>query len=85
MIYHRYRADRARRTLHGIDQQIAKAEQAVEGKTAVKRRRFVKLTGLTKNVNRSLGTKARALAGIKGYADRCRWPHRRTSRRSLPG
>ena len=35
--YYQYRADRARRTIRGIDQQIAKAENAVAGKAAVKR------------------------------------------------
>ncbi len=67
IIYYKYTADRARRTLHGIDQQVAKAEQAVAGKAAVKRNRFITLTGATKSVNRDLETKARALAGIKGY------------------
>jgi hypothetical protein len=67
VIYYQYRADRARRTLHGIDEQIAKAERAVAGKTAVKRNRFVQLSGATKSVNRALETKARAVAGLKGY------------------
>ena len=67
IIYYQYRADRARRTLHGIDEQVAKAEQAVAGKTAVKRNRFIQLTGATKSVNRTLEAKARALAGLKGY------------------
>jgi hypothetical protein len=66
-IFYQYRADRARRTLKGIDQQIAKAEKAVAGKTAVKRNRFVQLTGATKTINRSLEAKARAQAGLKGY------------------
>jgi hypothetical protein len=66
-ILYQYRADRARRTLKGIDTQIAKAEKAVAGKTAVKRNRFVQLTGATKTVNRELEAKARALAGLKGY------------------
>ena len=66
-IFYQYRADRARRTLKGIDQQIAKAEKAVAGQAAVKRNRFVQLTGATKTINRSLETKARALAGLKGY------------------
>ncbi len=65
--YYRYSADRPRRTLKGIDEQVRKAEQAVAGKTSVKRNRFVKLTGAVKSVNRTLETKARALAGIKGY------------------
>ena len=67
VIYYQYRADRARRTLRGIDEQVAKAEKAVQGKTAVKRNRFVQLTGATKTVNRTLEAKARALAGLKGY------------------
>jgi hypothetical protein len=67
IIYYQYRAERARRTLRGIDEQVAKAEKAVAGQTAVKRNRFVQLTGGTRKVNRALETKARALAGIKGY------------------
>jgi hypothetical protein len=65
--YYRYSADRAQRTLRGIDEQVRKAEQAVAGKTPVKRNRFIQLTGATKTVNRDLEAKARALAGIKGY------------------
>jgi hypothetical protein len=60
-------ADRARRTLRGIDEQVAKAEKAVAGKVPVKRNRFIKLTGATKTVNRELEAKARGLAGLKGY------------------
>jgi len=67
IIFYQYRTDRARRTLRGIDEQIAKAEKAVAGKTAVKRNRFVQLTGGTRTVNRTLEAKARALAGLKGY------------------
>jgi hypothetical protein len=55
MIYYQYRADRARRTLRGIDTQVAKAEKAVEGKTEIKRNRFVKLSGGTRTVNRGPG------------------------------
>ncbi len=66
-IFYQYRADRARRTLKGIDTQIGKAEKAVAGKTAVKRNRFVQLAGGTRTVNRDLEAKARALAGLKGY------------------
>jgi hypothetical protein len=32
VVYYQYRADRARRTLKGIDEQVAKAERAVIGK-----------------------------------------------------
>ena len=37
--------------------------------TAVKRNRFVQLSGGTRSVNRALEVKARALAGLKGCAD----------------
>jgi hypothetical protein len=67
VIYYQYRHDRARRTLRGINEQVAKAEKAVAGKVSVKRNRFIKLTGADKSVNRDLEAKARALAGIKGY------------------
>jgi hypothetical protein len=67
VFYYQYKADRARRTLRGIDEQVKKAEQAVAGKTPVKRNRFVQLSGGTKTVNRGLEEKARALAGLKGY------------------
>jgi hypothetical protein len=66
-IFYQYRTDRAKRTLKGIDVQIEKAEKAVAGETAVKRNRFVQLTGARKAVNRDLEAKARALAGLKGY------------------
>jgi hypothetical protein len=67
VIYYQYKADRARRQLRGIDEQIAKAEKTVAGKMTVKRNRFLKLAGAKKTVNRDLEAKARALAGLKGY------------------
>ncbi|HEX7430131.1 MAG TPA: IS1634 family transposase [Mycobacterium sp.] len=67
VIYYQYRHDRARRTLRGIDEQVVKAERAVDGQAPVKRNRFIKLTGATKSVNRQLEAKTRALAGWKGY------------------
>jgi Transposase DDE domain len=72
VIYYQYRHDRARRTLRGIDEQIAKAGQAVAGKAPVKRNRFIQLSGGTRSVNRELEQKARALAGIKGYVTNLR-------------
>jgi hypothetical protein len=72
VIYYQYRHDRARRTLRGIDQQVAKAEQAVAGQAPVKRNRFVQLSGGTRSVNRELEDKARSLAGIKGYVTNLR-------------
>jgi transposase len=67
VVYYQYRHDRARRSLRGIDEQVAKAQKAVDGKAAVKRNRFIKLTGATKTVNPELEAKTRALAGWKGY------------------
>jgi transposase len=72
VIYYQYKADRARRTLRGIDEQVAKAEKAVAGKTPVKRNRFIQLSGGTRKVNRELEDKARALAGLKGYVTNLR-------------
>lgn len=67
VIYYQYRHDRARRSLRGIDEQVAKAQRAVDGHAAVKRNRFIKLSGATKTVDRELEAKSRALAGWKGY------------------
>jgi len=67
VIYYSYKADRARRTLRGIDEQVAKAAKAVAGLAPVKRNRFIALDGTTKTVNRELEAKARSLAGLKGY------------------
>jgi hypothetical protein len=66
-IYYQYRADRGRRTLRGIDEQVAKAEKAVAGLVPVKRHRFITLAGGQNSVNRALEAKARRLAGLKGY------------------
>ena len=65
--HYQYRHDRARRTLRGIDEQVRKAERAVDGHAPVKRNRFIQLSGATKSVNRTLEAKTRALAGWKGY------------------
>jgi hypothetical protein len=65
--HYQFRHDRARRSLRGIDEQVAKAQRAVDGTAPVKRNRFIKLTGATKSVNRDLEAKTRALAGWKGY------------------
>lgn len=66
-IFYQYRAERARRSLHGIDTQVAKAEQAVAGQVPIKRNRFITLTGGNRRVNRDLESKARTLAGWKSY------------------
>ena len=67
VIYYQYRNDRARRTLRGIDEQVAKAHNAIAGKAPIKRNRFIQLSDGTHHINRELEAKARALAGLKGY------------------
>jgi Transposase DDE domain len=67
VIHCQYRHDRARKTLRGIDEQVAKAQRAVDGHAPVKRNRYIQLTAATKSVKRALETKTRALAGWKGY------------------
>jgi hypothetical protein len=67
VIYYQYRHDRARRTLRGIDEQVAKAENAIAGRAPIRRNRFIQLSGDSHTVNRELEAKARSLAGLKGY------------------
>jgi hypothetical protein len=67
VIYSTCKAGRARRTLHGIDQQAARAARAVAGLAPVRRNRFIQLDGAARSVNRDLEARARTLAGIKGY------------------
>jgi len=67
VVYYQYRAARARRTLKGIDEQIAKAQSAVDGKIPVKRNRFVTIKDAKKSINRDLETRNRTLAGWKAY------------------
>ena len=74
VIYYQYKAGRARRTLRGIDEQVAKAEQAVAGQTPVKRNRFIQLSGGTRKVNRASGQgprpgRAQGLCRRLGYAE----------------
>jgi hypothetical protein len=82
VIYYQYKADRARRTLRGIDEQIKKAEQAVAGKVPVKRNRFIQLAGATRSVNRKLEEKPGRWPGSRVTSRTCR--HARTARRSPP-
>jgi hypothetical protein len=74
LVHYQYRDGRARRSTHGIDQQIRKAEKTVAGQTPVKRTRFVKIAGAAKTVDRELEIKTRALAGWKSYVTNLDWP-----------
>lgn len=69
-IIYQYREKRAKLDLRNIDKQIAKAQKIVDGKTPVKRAKFLSVTAggkQTKALNQTLIDKAKALAGIKGY------------------
>jgi hypothetical protein len=66
MIYCQFRANRARRTLRGIDEQVAKDAKAVAVLATAKRNRFIALDSAVKTVNREPEAKARDLAGLKG-------------------
>lgn len=65
-MYYQYKDDRARRILRGINEQIAKAEKAVAGQAAVKRNRFVRLSGGTRTVNRDLEARSNAVERAGG-------------------
>nr|WP_250506993.1 transposase [Bowdeniella massiliensis] len=65
--YYQYREQRAKRTLRGIDQQVAKAKKAVAGKAPVKRNRFVGIEGERRFLKEEIEQKARDLAGWKAY------------------
>lgn len=67
MFHYRFRADYARRTLRGIDEQVAKAERVVAGERGVHKNRYVTIAGAVKSVNGALVKKRRDIAGIKGY------------------
>ncbi|WP_268234828.1 IS1634 family transposase [Nesterenkonia alkaliphila] len=67
LIYYQYREARAKRTLRGIDQQVAKAKKAVAGKAPVKRNRFVGIEGERRFLKEEIEQKARDLAGWKAY------------------
>ena len=67
MTHFKYSFDRAKRSLRGIKEQVAKAKRAVDGDIAIKRNRYFDLSTPNKKVNYALAAKHRALAGIKGY------------------
>ena len=77
VIHYQYRHDRARRTLRGIDEQVAKAERAVDGKAPVKRNRYTHLSGAqvgepTVGSQDPRAGRVEGLCRCWGYADRCR-------------
>ncbi len=64
---YQFRSRRARIDLANIDKLLAKAQRMVDGKSEVKRNRFLQIIGERKAINTALVNKARMRAGIKGY------------------
>ncbi len=52
-----------------INLMIAKAEKIAAGKAPLKKARFLKVTGATKELDQATIDRARQLAGLKGYAE----------------
>ena len=84
VIHYQYRHDRARRTLRGIDEQVAKAQRAVDGHAPVKRNRYIQLPGRRSRSTATLEAKTRALAGWKGYTTNLTGQARGVRHRRLP-
>lgn len=58
---------RNKRDNKNIDAMITKAQRIADGKTPMKKARFLKVTGAAKELDQKLIDRARALAGLKGY------------------
>jgi transposase len=64
---YQYRSRRARIDLANIDKLLVKAQRMVDGKSQVKRNRFLQIIGGRKQINTALVNRTRMRAGIKGY------------------
>lgn len=62
-----YDFKRSQHDQRAINAMVAKAEQVADGTRALKKDRFVKITGHTKGVDWDLVERARYLSGLKGY------------------
>ena len=66
-VFYQYRAERARRNLHGIDESVRKAHKIIDGAASAKKNRFLKESGATRQIDQALVESARARAGIRSY------------------
>ena len=66
-IFYQYRAARARRSIKGIDTQMAKAERMLQGNAKIKGNKYVSVSGGSKAIDRDLEHRHRVLAGWKAY------------------
>ena len=74
VIHYQFRYDRARRTLRGIDEQVAKAEKAVDGNAPVKRNRYIQLSGCHQEREPDAGGQDPRAGRLEGIHHQ---PHRR--------
>ena len=75
-VVYQYREKRAALDRRNIAKQIAKAEKIVSGTTVATKAKFLTVTTKEKHLNQVLITKARALAGVKGYVTNLDRPDR---------
>jgi len=73
-VVYQYLARRAKLDLSNIEKTIAKAQKMIDKKSAIKRNRFLKITGFEREINLPLVEEARRKAGIKGYVTDLRIP-----------
>lgn len=66
-IIYQYREKRAKLDLYNIEKQIKKATAIAEGKVTAKKAKFLNVKNKTITLNQALISKAKSLAGIKGY------------------
>lgn len=75
-VVYQYREKRASLDRRNIAKQIARAEKIVQGTTVATKAKFLTVTTKEKHLNHVLITKARALAGVKGYVTNLDRPDR---------
>ena len=66
-VVYQWKFTRERHDNKAINAMVTKAEKVADGTRPLRRDRFVKVTGATKDVDWALVDRARRLAGLKGY------------------
>ena len=66
-IVYQYSFKRRRRDDRAINAMIERAEKITTGQAAMRKARFLKVSGATKQIDQKLVDRARQLAGLKGY------------------
>jgi Transposase DDE domain len=66
-IVYQYSFKRRQRDDRSVNAMIERAEKIADGRTPLRKARFLSVTGATKGINQGLVARARQLAGLKGY------------------